>query len=132
MKLRCYTVRIPGLGCSSISVIAVQYGFFIPCVTEDYVARQMAAALGISDLCLNWSMSDSSDEECKKAYNRNCMLQVNKNNGSNLSFRKLGAVRAWKMALLLAGWVQPPRPSPKMTDVEAVKKAVDKLQLPRD
>lgn len=60
------------------------------------------------------------------------MLQVNNSGGSNLSFRKLGNVRAWKLALLLAGWVQPPRPAPKMSDLVEVHNAIDKLELPRD
>ena len=128
MKLRCYTFRKAGLGCSSISVIAIQYGFFVPCVTEDYIAREIMQAVGVGALCLNSSMSTSRIMQDSLQ----CMLQVNKNNGSNLNFRKFGNVRAWKLALLLAGWVQPPRPCPSRSDVQAIWKAVDKLQLPRD
>ena len=57
-------------------------------------------------------------------------VEVNKDGGSNVSFRKYGPVSAWKLSLLFAGWVQPPRPTPNMQDEIAVKEAVKRLELP--
>ncbi|CAE7208970.1 unnamed protein product [Symbiodinium microadriaticum] len=114
-KRKCYTIKDPATqGCSSITLMANQYGFYVPTVSLDHLVRDYAKIYGVSATALHDQFA-----------------MVNKSGGSNLSFRKFGPVTAWKLALLFAGWVQPPRPGPNMKDESAVMQAVQRLEMPK-
>ncbi|CAE7540901.1 unnamed protein product, partial [Symbiodinium sp. CCMP2456] len=51
---RCYTIRDPTMqGHSSITLMANQYGFYVPTVALDHVVRDFAKAFGIAATALH-------------------------------------------------------------------------------
>ena len=96
-QLRSMTLRDPRLEGSTIAMNVTPYGFYVSWTSLDPWVRCLCAQHSIQarGTCIVWMHRD----------NIKIAVQVNKQGGSSLSWRKLGFLYSWQLSLILSGWI---------------------------